>query len=120
MAMMTRRNHLLIVVLFLTSAFATASELPEAEGDHHEHGSLTDVTSSAEGHAHGDSDDHHESPGDDCHHHVMHCCCGHSHAASTMTLAGLSDTPNCTRLAIPLHFSASTAFTTELLHVPIA
>jgi hypothetical protein len=51
---------------------------------------------------------------------VMHCCCGHSHAASTMALAGLSEARNFTRLVIPLLSSTSDPLASELFHVPIA
>ena len=37
-----------------------------------------DAPVDAPGHAHGDEDDHHESPDSPCHHHQeSHCCCTH-------------------------------------------
>lgn len=117
--MVTRSMRALIAALFLISASGAESTV-EAQTEHHEHPGVSDMVPSAEGHAHGDSDDHHESPEDDCHHHVVHCCCGHSHASATASVGELAFKRASSRFAIPLLSSVSTPIATDLLHVPIA
>ena len=120
MTMMARRIRVLGAFLFLLSALGAESAFPEAGGDPHEHAGLTDAAASAGGHAHGDADDHHETPGDDCHHHVMHCSCSHTHVSSAAYFATVLPIWSITRVALPSFSDDSAPFTTELLHVPIA
>lgn len=66
------------VVLLSLGAAGVVEPNEELQG-HHEHPGISDASTSDAGHAHGDSDDHHETPNTPCHHHVVHCCCGHVH-----------------------------------------
>jgi hypothetical protein len=69
---MRRLGRRLVIALVSASAVIAGAGVIE---DHHEHAGLTDADPFAEGHHHGDADDHHDGPDSPCHHHVFHCGC---------------------------------------------
>lgn len=117
-------NRLVLTVLVATFVLAgtlvDSEALSEEGSGHHEHGNMLDAVPGQAGHAHGDSDDHHESPNSPCDHHVLHCCCGHVHVlASPLAAFGAG-----TQLASPIRAISSdpciNPSVERILHIPIA
>jgi len=106
---------LLAMSLMASSASFETMELPEA--DHH---GYRHVESGSEGHHHGDTDDHHETPGSPCHHHESQICTGHGQDLADGALVSIIE-PGLTQL-----FQLVTVEPTDrhslylIFHIPIA
>lgn len=117
-------NRLVLSVLVATSVLAGTLVDGEALADegsgHHEHGNMLDAGPGQAGHAHGDTDDHHDSPTSPCDHHVLHCCCGHVHVLATPVVAFNA----YAEVASSIHTLASdpciNPSVERILHIPIA
>lgn len=119
-----KANGLILTVLVMAAVFAGTLVDNEAASDeaagHHEHGNLLDAAPGQAGHAHGDTDDHHESPNSPCDHHVLHCCCGHVHVLASAFVAFSANA----EIASPIRTLASdpciNPSVERILHIPIA
>lgn len=71
-------------------------------------------------HAHGDADDHHETPDSPCHHHDLHSCADAGGAAGLLpdSLPGFSRVCERFEPAEPSRFCEP--FIRTLFHVPLA
>ena len=107
---------LLAMSLVASTSYFEATELPEA-GDHH---GFRQVEDGSDGHHHGDTDDHHETPGSPCHHHESQICTGHGQDLADGALVSIIE-PGLTQL-----FQLVTVEPTDrhslylIFHIPIA
>ncbi len=117
-------NRLILTVLVAASVQGGTLLDGEAMSDegsgHHEHGDLLDAQPGQSGHAHGDSDDHHESPNSPCDHHVLHCCCGHVHVLASAYLAFGANTEVASHVRTIASDPCINPSVERILHIPIA
>jgi len=81
-------------ILLLSVALVLAGGVPADSEDHGAfetegaHAGMLHVPDDHHGHAHGDADDHHETPDSPCHHHEDHACCSSGPAVAMVAETG--------------------------------
>lgn len=118
--MKTAGFWLLIAAFSVSTLAMDAADGEESHTNHHEHPGLSDAAPDEAGHAHGDSDDHHENPESPCHHHVLHCCCGHAHGMLAGGAASAMLPEAAERIVEQLSHVHEATFLCQPFHVPIS
>jgi hypothetical protein len=105
--------------LLASAAAPRDIDLLEAVADHDHHPGLGHPAEGDGDHAHGDADDHHDTPDGPCHHHESHTCCATVVILALETTSTLEPCDGAVRVR-PARVRASLrTFVVELMHVPL-
>jgi hypothetical protein len=104
---------LVSLALIASASLFEVEEMPEHHGYRH-------VDGAAEGHHHGDTDDHHDEPGSPCHHHEAQACGGHGLDFAAGSFLSIDQPTIAGLFRLPVVRPDNPPTLRLILHVPIA